>query len=142
MHHTRVLDGARQTIFCPSAVGLGCLRAKLEFKGTPKAFTSPLLLPLQGLLRKNINSKPKFMGILALGEGAFAPPTGFARQEEEAPSAAPSLPALALSLHVCENLFPSGLLKIREKHPDTHPMRTRDDTDGSVLPPQAARRAG
>lgn len=53
MHQERVLDAARKTVFCPSATGLGYFRAKLEFKGTPKVFTSPLLPPLQGLLRKN-----------------------------------------------------------------------------------------
>lgn len=52
MHQERVLEAARQTIFCPSVTELGYFRAKLEFKGTPKVFTSPLLLPLQGLLTK------------------------------------------------------------------------------------------
>lgn len=97
MHREGVLDGARQTIFCPSAIGLGYFRAKLQLKGAPKVFTSPLLLPLQGLLRKNYNSKPKFLWILTLCEGDIAPPARFALQEKESPSAACCQPSRSRS---------------------------------------------
>lgn len=77
---------------------VGLFQGQARVQGHPETF--PLLLPLQGLLRKNFNSKAKFTGILTLREGDFAPPARFVLQEKEAPSTAHRQPLHSRSMFV------------------------------------------